>query len=94
MAKSNTVSFTVPDDIKLKLETITHINHYDSLSEFLRDAIRSHFFQNKDLGISVAHYLNKEKKIGLGKAAEIIGESISERLSIYFTPNKSTIFDS
>ncbi len=78
MSKSNTLSFTVPDDIKLKLEAVSHIGHYDSLSEFLRDAIRAHFNQNKNLRISVAHYLYKEKKINLGKAAEIIGENIKE----------------
>ena len=78
MAKSNTLSFTVPDDIKLKLEAVTHIGHYDSLSEFLRDAIRSHFANNKDLRISVASHLLKSKKIGIGKASEIIGDSLDE----------------
>ncbi len=83
MAKSNTMSFTVPDDIKLKLDAITHIGHYDSLSEFLRDAIRGHFSKNKDLRISVAHYLFKEKKIGLGKASEFIGESLEETEKLF-----------
>ncbi len=78
MSKSSTLSFTVPHDIKLKLEAITHIGHYDSLSEFLRDTIRTHLNSNRDLRISVAHYLFKEKKIGLGKAAEIVGESLQE----------------
>lgn len=83
MSKSNTLSFTVPDDIKLKLDAITHIGHYDSLSEFLRDAIRTHFTSNKDLRISVAHHLFNERKIGLGKASEIIGESISETEKLF-----------
>lgn len=78
MAKSNTLSFTVPDDIKIKLDAITHIGHYDSLSEFLRDAIRTKLNQNKDLRISIAHHLLKDKKIGLGKASEIIGETLEE----------------
>ena len=83
MAKSNTISFTVPNDIKLKLEAVTHIGHYDSLSEFLRDAIRSHFNNNRDLRISVAHLLHKNNKIGLGKAAEIVGEPIAETKELF-----------
>ena len=83
MAKSNTLSFTVPHDLKLKLEAVSHIGHYDSLSEFLRDAIRSLFAQNKELRISVAHHLHKEKKIGMGKAAEMIGENLSETKELF-----------
>ncbi len=78
MAKSNTLSFTVPDDLKLKLDAITKIGHYDSTSEFLRDAIRTLLSKNKDLRISIAYHLYREKKIGLGKAAEIIGENLKE----------------
>ena len=83
MVKSNTLSFTVPNDIKLKLDAVTHIGHYDSLSEFLRDAIRNHFSNNKDLRISVAHHLFKEKNIGLGKAAEFIGENLEETEKLF-----------
>lgn len=78
MAKSNTLSFTVPNDLKLKLEAVTHIGHYDSLSEFLRDAIRTLLSNNRDLRISIAHHLHKENKIPLGKAAEIIGDPIHD----------------
>ncbi len=78
MSKSHTISFTVPDDIKLKLDAIVHTGHYDSLSEFLRDAIRTILTQNKDLRMSLAHHLHKEGKIGLGKAAEIIQENLEE----------------
>ena len=83
MAKSNTLSFTVPHDLKLKLEVITKIGYYDSMSEFLRDAIRTLLSQNKDLRISIAYHLFKEKKIGLGKASEIIGESIKETKELF-----------
>lgn len=72
MATSNTLSFTVPDDLKLKLDGITKTGYYDSLSEFLRDSIRNLLSQNKDLRISLAFELYKNKKISLGKAAEII----------------------
>ena len=78
MAKSNTLSFTVPDEIKLKLDAVTKIGHYDSLSEFLRDAIRSHLSQKPELRIAIAFELFKSKKISLGKASEIIGCSPKE----------------
>jgi len=83
MAKSNTLSFTVPDDLKLKLDAITHIGHYDSLSEFLRDAIRSLLHEKKHIRISIAHHLHKENKIPLGKAAEIIGDSIQDTKKLF-----------
>lgn len=78
MATSNTLSFTVPTDLKLKLEGITKTGYYDSLSEFLRDAIRNLLNQNKDLRISLAFELYKNKKISLGKASEIIQNTPKE----------------
>lgn len=78
MVKSNTVSFTVPDELKLKLDAVTKIGYYDSLSEFLRDAIRNLLIKNKDLRIAISYELYKEKKISLGKAAEITSLPISE----------------
>ena len=62
MSKSHTISFTVPDDIKLKLDAIVHTGHYDSLSEFLRDAIRDSLSKNKHLRICIANSLYKENK--------------------------------
>lgn len=78
MAKSNTLSFTVPNELKLKLEAITKIGYYDSLSEFLRDAIRNLLTKNKDLRLAIAFELFKNKKITLGKAAEITHLPINE----------------
>ncbi len=78
MVNSNTLSFTVPNDLKLKLEGITKTGYYDSLSEFLRDAIRNLLNQNKDLRIALAFELYKKKKISIGKAAEIIKEKQEE----------------
>lgn len=78
MAKSNTLSFTVPDELKLKLDAVTKIGYYDSLSEFLRDAIRTLLGKNKDLRIALSYELYKQKKISLGKAAEIMQLSIKE----------------
>lgn len=78
MVNSNTLSFTVPNDLKLKLEGITKTGYYDSLSEFLRDAIRNLLNQNKDLRIALAFELYKKKRISIGKAAEIIKEKQEE----------------
>lgn len=83
MPTSNTLSFTVPNDLKTKLEGITKTGYYDSLSEFLRDAIRSILDKNKDLRISLAYELFKEKKISLGKAAEIIQEKPEEVKALF-----------
>ena len=83
MAKSNTLSFTVPEDLKVKLDAIAHIGHYDSMSEFLRDAIRTHLDNNKDLKISIAFHLHKQGKIGLGKAATMIGESLETTRELF-----------
>jgi Arc/MetJ-type ribon-helix-helix transcriptional regulator len=83
MATSNTLSFTVPNDLKIKLEGITKTGYYDSLSEFLRDAIRSTLTQNKDLRIALAFELYKQEKITLGKAAEIIQESPEEVKALF-----------
>lgn len=78
MSKSTTLSFTVPNELKLKLDAVTHIGYYDSLSEFLRDAIRNLLSQNKDIRIAIAFELYKTKRISLSKAAEIIGTSLEE----------------
>lgn len=78
MAKSNTLSFTVPDELKLKLDAITKIGYYDSLSEFLRDAIRNLLTKNKDLRLAIAFELYRNKKITLGKAAEITHLPLNE----------------
>jgi Arc/MetJ-type ribon-helix-helix transcriptional regulator len=78
MAKSNTLSFTVPDELKLKLDAITKIGYYDSLSEFLRDAIRNILTKNKDLRLAIGFELYKNKRITLGKAAEITHLSLNE----------------
>lgn len=78
MSKSNNLSFTVPNDLKLKLEAVTNIGYYDSLSEFLRDAIRTLLSQNKSLRVAIAYELYKNKKISIAKASEIINCPLAE----------------
>ena len=83
IATSNTLSFTVPKDLKLKLDGITKTGYYDSLSEFLRDAIRSILDKNKDLRIALAFELYQNKQISIGKAAEIIQEKQEEVKALF-----------
>ncbi|MDP4012337.1 MAG: UPF0175 family protein [Candidatus Nanoarchaeia archaeon] len=80
---STTISFTVPKEIKLKLDAVTHIGYYDSVSEFLRDAIRTILQDRKDLRIAIAYELFTKKQISWGKAAEIIGSSIEETKELF-----------
>ncbi len=80
---SNTLSFTVPEDLKIKLEGITKTGFYDSLSEFLRDSIRTTLTQNKDLRIALAYELYKNNKISLGKASEIIQETPEQTKKLF-----------
>lgn len=83
MAHSTTLSFTVPPELKLKLDVITSIGYYDSLSEFLRDSIRHLLTDRKDLRIAIAYELYKQKSISLGKAAEIINSSVEETKELF-----------
>ena len=72
MVNSYTLSFTVPQHLKMTLDIITKTGYYDSVSEFLRDAIRTTLQEKKDLRICIAYELYKAEYISLGKAAEII----------------------
>lgn len=69
--KSETMSFTVPKTLRLELGAIPETGYYDSVSEFLRDAMRSILAARKDLRIAIATVLYKGGKISLGKAVEI-----------------------
>ncbi len=82
-AKSNVLSFTVPHDLKLKLGAVTKIGYYDSLSEFLRDAIRNQLNKNQDIRIAIAYELYQKKEISMGKAAEIIGTNIRDAKHLF-----------
>lgn len=83
IVKSNTISFTVPKELKIKLDAISHTGYYDSLSEFLRDAIRNILKERKDLRIAMAYELYKSEKISIGKAAEILELSMAEIREIF-----------
>lgn len=68
---SETLSFTVPEMLRLELGAVPKTGYYDSTSEFLRDAMRTILAARKDLRIAIASVLYKEGKISLGKAVEI-----------------------
>ncbi len=71
VVKSQTLSFTVPEMLRLELSAIPKTGYYDSTSEFLRDAMRTFLNNRKDLRIAIASALYKDGKISLGKATEI-----------------------
>ena len=71
VVKSQTLSFTVPEVLRLELSAIPKTGYYDSTSEFLRDAMRTFLNNRKDLRIAIVSTLYKEGKISLGKATEI-----------------------
>ncbi len=80
--KSETLSFTVPETLRLELAAIPKTGYYDSTSEFLRDAMRTMLVARKDLRISIATVLYKEGKISLGKAVEIADISYDDMKKI------------
>jgi len=81
--KSTVFTFTVPKEIKIILEAAQTTGYYDSLSEFLRDTIRTTLKEKKDLRIAIAYELYIQKKIGIGKAAEITQYSLEETKELF-----------
>jgi len=81
--KSSVITFTVPNEIKKILEAAQQIGYYDSLSEFLRDTIRYTLDNKKYLRIAIAYELYNQGKISIGKASELIQESVQETKEIF-----------
>jgi len=81
-AKSETISFTLPRTLRMELGAVVETGYYDSVSEFLRDAMRTILSARKDLRIAIAVVLYKEGDISLGKAVEIAGVSYEEMKKI------------
>jgi len=78
VSKSETLSITVPETLRLELGAIPKTGYYDSTSEFLRDAMRTLLAARRDLRIAIACTLYKEGKISLGKAVEIADVNYEE----------------
>ena len=81
-ARSETISFTAPELLKMELGAIPETGYYDSTSEFLRDAMRTILAARKDLRIAIASVLYKEGKISLGKAVEVADVNCEEMKKI------------
>lgn len=81
--KSETLSFTVPEMLRLELGAIPETGYYDSTSEFLRDAMRTILAARKDLRIAIASVLYKSGKISLGKAVEVADVNYEEMKKIF-----------
>jgi Arc/MetJ-type ribon-helix-helix transcriptional regulator len=75
---SSVVTFTVPPDLKDILDVAGDLGFYDSLSEFLRDAVRNHIQENPALGALIAFHLVKAKRISIGKATLLTNASLEE----------------
>ena len=80
--KSETLSFTVPKTLRMELSAIPETGYYDSVSEFLRDAMRTVLSARKDVRIAVATVLYDKGEISFGKAVEIADVSYEEMKSI------------
>ena len=80
--KSETISFTAPEMLKMELGAIPETGYYDSTSEFLRDAMRTLLAVRKDLRIAIATVLYKGGKISLGKAVEVADVNYDEMKKI------------
>lgn len=81
--RSSIVTFTAPKDIKLILEAAQKIGYYDSLSEFLRDTVRYMLENKKYLRTAIAYELYAQKKISIGKAAEIMQTTLQETKELF-----------
>ena len=78
MGKSEVVTFTAPRELKEILDAVSSVGYYDSLSEFMRDAVRSYFASHKGFAALVAFHLWKAKKISIGKAGVMMNASPEE----------------
>ncbi|MDD9953944.1 MAG: UPF0175 family protein [Candidatus Woesearchaeota archaeon] len=75
---SETMSFTVPETLRLALSAIPETGYYDSTSEFLRDAVRQLLEERQDVRTAIACALYKQGKVSVGRAAEIAQLTVEE----------------
>lgn len=81
--KSETLSFTVPETLRMELGAIPDTGYYDSTSEFLRDAMRTILAARRDLRIAIASVLYRKGKISFGKAVEVADVNYEEMKKIF-----------
>lgn len=75
---SKVVSITVPEGLKEILEVVPKIGYYDSLSEFIRDAVRTLLRSRSDVHTLIVYHLYKEKKISITQVGVMLGVPTSQ----------------
>ena len=80
---SKIVSITVPRGLKEMLEVVPRLGYYDSLSEFIRDAIRTHLIQKRELHVLIVYNLYKERKLSLARAGVMLGLSTADTEDLF-----------
>ena len=71
-------SYNIPDLMKKDIEALVKSGYYSSKSDVVKDALRNFLETKPNLRLSAAVELYKDKKLSLGKAAELAGVNIIE----------------
>lgn len=65
------------------LEVVPRLGYYDSLSEFIRDAIRTHLSTKKEILTLIVYNLYKERKLSLARAGVMLGLSTADTEDVF-----------
>ena len=71
-------SYNLPDLMKKEIEALVKSGYYSSKSDVVKDALRNFLKTKPHLRLSASVELYKDKKLSLGKAAELAGVNIIE----------------
>ena len=71
-------SYNLPELMKKEIEALVKSGYYSSKSDVVKDALRNFLETKPRLRLSASVELYKEKKLSLGKAAEVAGVNIIE----------------
>lgn len=71
-------SYNLPDLMRKEIEALVKSGYYSSKSDVVKDALRNFLETKSNLRLSAAVELYKDKKLSLGKAAELAGVNIVE----------------
>jgi len=77
------VSVSIPEILEMEIDALIKRGYYDNKSEIFREAIRGLFANNQTLRISAVVELYQDRRISLGKAAEMAGLTIEEMKEIF-----------
>ncbi len=73
----------LPDMLERELEYVPLTRYYDSVDEFIKDAVETLLIARKDLRTEIACEMYKNGEISIGKTCEIAGldiEKVKEEL--------------